>query len=159
MPPRELAGFRGAPVTLILAYTVFGGSFFAGLWPKLGGALSLASPAQLLSSRPEVWRLFTSSLLLCDDFGGALVTSYLLYQLRLFERQMGSSKFAAFVCLGTAVDGAARLGFLALPAFGARGVSAGPFQVVMGLLPLYYCACAPCPCGPAPPPPPPPPPP
>jgi membrane associated rhomboid family serine protease len=136
----EVSGFRGAPVTSLLYYTIFGGTFLAGLVPKLGAQLALASPAQLFSARPEVWRLFTSSLLMCDELGGAIVASFLLYRLRLFERQMGSSKFAAFVCLGTAVDSVARLGFLALPVLGARGVAAGPFQVVMGLMPLFYCA-------------------
>ena len=137
----ELSGFRGAPVTLLLTYTVLGGSFLTNVaGPKLGAALALTSPAQVFAARPEVWRLLTSSLLLCDDFGAALVASFLLYRLRLFERQMGSSKFAAVVCLGTAVAALARAAFLAAPGLGARGVAAGPFQVVMGLLPLYYCA-------------------
>ena len=135
--PRELGGFRGAPVTQLLTYLTLGGTLLSGVIPRLPAALSLARPSQL----PQAWRLLTSSLLLCDDLGAALVAAYLLYRLRLFERQMGSSKFAAFVCLGTAADGLARLAFVALPALGGGGgVASGPFQVVMGLLPLYFRA-------------------
>jgi membrane associated rhomboid family serine protease len=133
------SSLRGAPITKCLCYTVMLGTFFSQLWPKLFDRLSLdAAPAVL--RRGELWRLATSSLLLCDNFVAAGVSAYLLYHLRMFERQMGSSKFGAFLTLASLADAGARAAFLLVPGAGAQGVASGPFHVIFGLLPLYFRA-------------------
>ena len=70
------------------------------------------------------------------------VTAWLLFRLRLFERQMGTPKFAAFVATSTAVAAAARAALVTVPWLGAAGLASGPWHVVFGLLPLYFCARA-----------------
>ena len=135
------AYFRGAPITLCLCSTVVLGTLLTGSLPRLYDALSLTSAASVLSYRAELWRLLTSSLLLSDSLPAAGLSAYLLYHLRLFERQMGSSKFGAYVTVCTLVDIGARAAFLAIPRVGSGGVAAGPFHIIFGLLPLYFRAC------------------
>ena len=135
--------FRGAPITLCVCSSLLLGTFLAGSIPKLRQALALESAASVLAPhRLELWRLATSSLLLCDNLVAAGVSAYLLFHLRLFERQMGSSKFGAYVTLCTLADMGARAAFLALPGrVGAHGVASGPLHLIFGLLPLYFRAC------------------
>jgi hypothetical protein len=140
--------FRGAPITYCLCSTLFLGTLFTSLWERLYAQLSLESAQQVLSYRSELWRLLTSSMLLSDNLIAAGVTCFLLFQLRFFERQMGSSKFGAYVTLFTLLDMASRAGMLAIPGLGEHGVASGPFHLVFGLIPLYIRACS------APPPPP-----
>jgi len=102
------------------------------------GEKLLLTRASSVLLRGETWRLLSSSLLLCEDMVTAMVMGGMLYSLRLFERQMGSSKFGAFVFVGTALDVASRLAFLAIPGVGSKGVAAGPFHIIFSLLPLYF---------------------
>ena len=134
--------FRGAPITLCLCSTLVLGTFLAGSLPKVRQALALESAASVLAPhRAELWRLLTSSLFLCDNLVAAGVSAYLLFHLRFFERQLGSSKFGAYVTLSTLADAGARAAFLALPGgVGALGVASGPLHLIFGLLPLYIRA-------------------
>jgi membrane associated rhomboid family serine protease len=134
--------FRGAPITLCLCSTLVVGTFLAGSIPKVHQALALESAASVLAPhRAELWRLLTSSLCLCDNLVAAGVSAYLLFHLRFFERQLGSSKFGAYVTLSTLADMGARAAFLALPGgVGALGVASGPLHLIFGLLPLYFRA-------------------
>jgi len=136
--------FRGAPITLCLCSTLVLGTFLAGSLPKVRQALALESAASVLAPhRAELWRLLTSSLCLCDNLVAAGVSAYLLFHLRFFERQLGSSKFGAYVTLSTLADAGARAAFLALPGgVGALGVASGPLHLIFGLLPLYIRAWA-----------------
>ncbi len=147
--PTHNTWFTGAPVTQFLCYTVLSFSLFTGLWDKLYAALALKSAVSVLSYHAELYRLLTSSLLFCDNMIAAAFAAYLLFYLRLFERQMGSSKYAAYVTLCTLVDMGARAAFLAMPGgLGAEGVASGPFHIIFGLLPLYvraYPAAGDCP--------------
>lgn len=137
------SAFRGAPITLCVCSSIVLGTFLTGSIPRLHQALALESAAAILR-RAEVWRLATSSLLLCDNLVAAGMSAYLLFHLRLFERQMGSSKFGAYATLCTLVDMGARAAFLALPGgVGAQGVASGPLHLIFGLLPLYFRACVP----------------
>lgn len=132
--------FRGAPLTKVLAYSCFLGPFVGSFISRgLLSTLTLSSSRHVYGPRPEIWRLFTS-ILTCDALIAAGVSCYLLWKLRLFERQMGSSKFAAFVVSSGLVAVAARGGLVAIPILGAAGLSSGPFHVIFGLMPLYFCA-------------------
>jgi membrane associated rhomboid family serine protease len=85
----------------------------------------------------QVWRLFTS-LLLTESLGECAVSGFLLYTFRLFERQLGSSKFAVFLLLASAVAVAARGALVALvPETAMHGLASGPYHIIFGLLPLY----------------------
>lgn len=62
----------------------------------------------------------------------------LLYQFRAFERQMGSSKFAAFAVLSMLVPTTLQLGFaLSLPSVPDR-FSGGPYALLFALFVQYY---------------------
>ena len=132
--------FRGAPLSKVLAYSCFLGPLVGSFVSRgLLSSLTLSSSRHVYGPRPEIWRLFTS-ILSCDALIAAGVSCYLLWKLRLFERQMGSSKFAAFVVSSGLVAVAARAGLVAIPFLGAAGLSSGPFHVIFGLIPLYFCA-------------------
>jgi len=60
----------------------------------------------------------------------------LLYQFRMFERQMGSSKFLAFTCSTWFVNALLSLGFLVV--YPSRGVPSGPYALIFSLLVLFY---------------------
>ena len=130
-------GLRGAPITKLLITSTLCITLLTELWPRVGEKLLLSRASSVLL-RGESWRLLSSSLLLCEDMVTAMVMGGMLYSLRLFERQMGSSKFGAFVFVGTALDVASRLAFLAIPGVGSKGVAAGPFHIIFSLLPLYF---------------------
>ena len=129
---------RGAPITKLLSVLCVSLTFLGEtVFPRIADRLILSRAASVLK-HGEVWRLFTSSLFLCDGLVTALVSAGLLYSLRLFERQMGSSKFAAFIFVGTGLDAASRLAYLTIPGLGLRGVASGPFHIIFSLLPLYF---------------------
>ena len=136
------ASWRGAPLTKVLASLLFVGplvSFLGG--ERALAALTLTSSRQVWGARTEPWRLLTS-LLTADALLNAGVSYSLLWALRLFERQLGSSKFAAFVASSALAAAASRAALAAVPALGGAGFAAGPFHVMFGLLPLYYSECA-----------------
>lgn len=131
--------FRRAPITKVLVMGCAAASMLCAWVPGAGAALALSAPSQVLSRAPELWRLLTS-LAFADTAGAAAAACFLLYRFRLFERQMSSSKFGAFVAASTAFAAASRVGLVALPVVGAAGLASGPFHLVFGLLPLYYRA-------------------
>lgn len=130
--------WAGAPVTKLLAASTFLGAFLGAWAPRALAALKLGAPRQVFE-RGEAWRVVTS-MLFCDSLVAAGVSSFLLFRFRVFERQMGSSKFAAFVAMAAAAAAAARVGLVAIPALGAAGLASGPLHVVFGLVPLFFCA-------------------
>lgn len=95
--------------------------------------------SQVLSSL-QLWRLFTS-LWPSSNLMEGIVSWFLLYRFRLFEREMGSSKFAAFCLLSSVVAMAARAGLLAaVPSTVMRGIASGPYHIIFGLFPLFFHA-------------------
>jgi UBA/TS-N domain len=74
--------------------------------------------------------------LLCSLFAG-LLTWFLLYRFRTFERQMGSAKFAMFATLcGLWAVGWRALMLLGLPFL--SGLASGPYELLFAMFALYY---------------------
>lgn len=102
--------------------------------PRLSVSLSLDGAAQLLE-RGQWWRL-ASSLWPASSVAGGLVTAFLLYRFRTFERQMGSSRFSALLLLVTAWAAGTRAG-LVLSGAAPHGLASGPLEL-LGALFVYY---------------------
>lgn len=135
-----MATFRGAPLTKVIALSCFLGPLMGTfVSPSVLAAFTVSSPLQVLGPRYNFWRLVTS-MLACEGLVAAGVSCCLLWNLRLFERQMGSSKFAAFLLSSGIFAASARVGLLLIPWVGVTGLASGPFHVIFGLLPLYFCA-------------------
>jgi hypothetical protein len=70
-----------------------------------------------------------------------LSSALLLYQFRTFERQMGTSKFSAFVIFVCLIASTVQLGFIvSLPPL--QRVAAGPYALIFALFVLFYGAHA-----------------
>ena len=134
-----MSTFKGAPITKVIGFSCFLGPLLGTLIsPSALSFFTLSSARQIVGERHDLWRLVTS-MLTCDALVAASVSCYLLWNLRLFERQMGSSKFAAFLFTSGICNAAARFGLILIPFLGTAGLASGPFHVIFGLLPLYFC--------------------
>jgi membrane associated rhomboid family serine protease len=129
--------FRGAPLSKALAISSL--SLFALLSVVPTSIFSLSSASQIYSSRPQLARLLTSALIPDPNFG-SLVIAFLIYQLRVLERALGTPKFAVFFASSTLFAAATRAALIAAPIASTAGLASGPLHVVFGLLPLYFCA-------------------
>jgi len=84
----------------------------------------------------ELWRLITSNLFFSSALE-AMCGVYLLYHFRLFERQMGSSKFAAFIASTWGISVLITIALLVV--FNPKGhTTAGPYPLIFALLVQYY---------------------
>lgn len=88
----------------------------------------------------ELWRLFTSTLIF-ENTSEALVGLILLYTCRQFERQMGSKKFAAFICFSFLLSSFITVALLTLAAMVGVYIkpAPGPYYIIFALLTFYYC--------------------
>jgi len=136
--PSSLSGFHNAPVSKALLIFSVASTFFCEAIPRVAPFVFLTSRDDLIN-KGQVWRLITS-LLPCDSLPAGLATWLLLYWFRFFERQLGSSKYAAYVTFSAILAAVTRLLLIALPRNGIVGVagfSAGPAFIALGLVPLY----------------------
>ena len=136
--PSSLSGFHNAPVSKALLIFSVASTFLCEAIPRVAPFVFLTSRDDLIN-KGQVWRLITS-LLPCDSLPAGLATWLLLYWFRIFERQLGSSKYAAYVTFSAIVAVITRLLLIALPRNGIVGVagfSAGPAFIALGLVPLY----------------------
>jgi membrane associated rhomboid family serine protease len=134
----SLSGFHNAPVSKTLLILSVASTFLCEAIPRLAPFIFLTSRDDLIT-KGQVWRLLTS-LLPCDSLPAGLATWLLLYWFRFFERQLGSSKFAAYVTFSVFLAIVSRLSLAALPRnviVGVSGFSAGPAFIALGLVPLY----------------------
>ena len=97
----SVPGFYNAPVTKALLLSSVALTLLCSSSPGAARALLAQSRAQLAPGA-QPWRALTS-LLPCESLPEGLATWTLLYWFRAFERQLGSSKFAAFVALSSAL--------------------------------------------------------
>lgn len=132
--------FRGAPLSKVLTMSTLCSFALLSIAPALSPSyFALTSASQILAPRLQLYRLFTSALIPGPTFA-SVVIAYLVYNLRVIERQMGSPKFAAFLASSTLFAAAARAALVTVPLVSATGLASGPLHVVFGLLPLYFCA-------------------
>lgn len=74
---------------------------------------------------------------LCCRFGEALAAAALLYWFRVFERLMGSAKFAGFVFVNAVMASTLQLGLLvSFPSI--ERIAPGPYPLIFSLFVVYY---------------------
>jgi len=83
----------------------------------------------------QLWRLFTSQLFFTSP-GEAVLGLLLLYHFRLFERQMGSNKFASFSMVVYGLSALIQLSLLVTVP--SRFVPCGPYAMIFACLVQYY---------------------
>eukprot|EP00270_Netrium_digitus_P006257 TRINITY_DN18590_c0_g1_i1.p1 TRINITY_DN18590_c0_g1~~TRINITY_DN18590_c0_g1_i1.p1 ORF type:complete len:320 (+),score=81.81 TRINITY_DN18590_c0_g1_i1:127-1086(+) len=131
------SGFHNAPVTKALVLTCGLISFLPG--PRRV-TQHFALSYEAFVNRGEIWRLFTSCLAF-QSMPETLFGLYLLYYFRVFERQLGHSKYAVFVVFVALTSSAFQaLLLLLLPSeFASQrqqvsSMAPGPYGVIFGSL-------------------------
>eukprot|EP01117_Protostelium_nocturnum_P020265 TRINITY_DN9031_c0_g1_i1.p1 TRINITY_DN9031_c0_g1~~TRINITY_DN9031_c0_g1_i1.p1 ORF type:complete len:317 (-),score=106.11 TRINITY_DN9031_c0_g1_i1:194-1111(-) len=123
------SGFQNAPISKMGMILVGGTSVLVSMtkqknlfeFPKIGNIF-------------EFWRLFSSHF----PFGSAseiLFGMLLIYYFRVFERQMGSRKFAAFLLGSISIFSMLQLALLVT--FPKIQLPSGPYSYIFSLLTLY----------------------
>jgi len=141
-------GFRNAPVSKCLTIFTPGFSLFVSLMnikDKLnlaGGLSSLSSTttwiggSQVQITRfPQLWRIITNHFFFTSP-GEILLGLIFLYYFRLFERQMGTQKFAVFSFLSFCIS--ALLQVLLLVVFPHLKIVSGPYGFLFACFVQYY---------------------
>ncbi|CAG8601855.1 12240_t:CDS:2 [Cetraspora pellucida] len=129
-------GFDNAPVTKGLLLCVGGCSLVAYFLECRH--LTHLQLIPNLTTEYEFWRLITSQCITTtsgDYFFGSLV----MYQLRVIERQFGSSKYAAFFLVTSALSTIFEIGALAVGRkYGLTSIPAGPYGFIFAALYQFY---------------------
>mmetsp|Transcript_1148 Transcript_1148/g.2497 ORF Transcript_1148/g.2497 Transcript_1148/m.2497 type:complete len:331 (+) Transcript_1148:2-994(+) len=127
------SGFQNAPVTKGLLALNIGATLLSSITHSRH-LLDISSHTDVFRKH-QLWRLFTHSMPFRSAaeliFGGIL-----LYQFRLFERQMGSRKYGAFCFVTTALSTTLQL---VLSVRGISNVAPGPYAIIFaGLVHFFY---------------------
>jgi hypothetical protein len=130
--------FRGAPVSKVLV-TLCAGLTIVAAASKIQPLLIISSRDAILA-RTELWRLFTS-LVPSESLAEGLLSWFLLYRFRMFERHMGTAKFLSFVLAAFVWGSMMNAAIVALPFMGS-GVASGPYVLVFALFVYFYRAYA-----------------
>ncbi|CAG8747483.1 3271_t:CDS:2, partial [Acaulospora morrowiae] len=119
------SGFDNTPVTKGLLLCVGGCSAVAYLLDCRSSVHLQLIPN--LTSQREFWRLITTQCV-ATTTGEFFFGSLVLFQLRVIERQFGSSKYAAFFFVTSALSTMFEIGALAVGnKFGLTSIPAGPY--------------------------------
>lgn len=124
------SGFYNAPVLKSITFLVAGLSLVVNAF-GYKKALSIGN----IVNTSQLWRLFPSYFFFSSPLEAALGILF-LYHFRIFERQMGSAKFAAFVVSTCLINNLMSLAFIVLVP--TRGIASGPYGLIFSLLTQYY---------------------
>eukprot|EP00741_Cyanophora_paradoxa_P016060 tig00000042_g15504.t1 len=127
------SGFSNAPVTKALLLLCGGTSVVSSL---LNARYVLSLDVRQLMQKFQLWRLFTHNWLFLSP-GELLFGMLLLYYFRIFERQMGSSKYAAMVSIFAGVSTLLQLVVL-VPFRSFRIAVSGPYGILFGALVQFF---------------------
>lgn len=124
-------GLEGAPITQGIAIVTLISSLLTD-----PAVVSLNARALV---NGQLWRILTYAF----PFGNSsqlIIGTILLYNLRIFERFMGSRKYGAFLVLSASVSTLSTIGIMSL--FNSVDIeiypASGPFFLIYSLLPLFY---------------------
>ncbi|CAB4493650.1 hypothetical protein RhiirA5_357372 [Rhizophagus irregularis] len=134
--PGSQSGFHNAPVTKSLLLCIGGCSLVAYLLDSR--SLFHLQLMPNLTANHEFWRLITSHSVLTTS-GEFFFGSIIIYHLRIIERQFGSSKYAAFFFVSSALSTILEVGTLAIcRQFHLKFIPAGPYGFIFAALYQYY---------------------
>ncbi|CEP14827.1 hypothetical protein [Parasitella parasitica] len=130
------AGFYNVPVTKFLVLSV-------GVCSILAAIMNLKPYFDLqlvphMTVHHQFWRLLTSQIAFGSS-GDVFFGLLLLYNLRVIERQYGSSKYTAFLFISIVVSTLLELGALVAGAqVGFKSIPGGPYALIFSALYQYY---------------------
>nr|CAG8460756.1 4902_t:CDS:2 [Entrophospora candida] len=128
-------GFRNAPITKALLLCVSGCSLAAYLLDRKSLFQLQLNPQ--ITTNHELWRLLTSNIALTTS-GEFFFGSIAIYQLRIIEQQFGSSKYAAFFFISTALSTIFEVGALFFGrSYGLTHIPPGPYGFIFAALYQY----------------------
>jgi membrane associated rhomboid family serine protease len=131
----SVSGFHYAPISKGLLWLTAGSSILASVTNSLT-SITITNFYQEVVSKFQVWKLVTNHFVFSSP-GELLFGLILIYYFRVFERQMGSSKFGAFVCISVALSTLLQVSFLTIfPSF-EKPVS-GPYAIIFACFMLFY---------------------
>eukprot|EP01112_Ceratiomyxa_fruticulosa_P011323 TRINITY_DN3064_c0_g1_i1.p1 TRINITY_DN3064_c0_g1~~TRINITY_DN3064_c0_g1_i1.p1 ORF type:complete len:291 (+),score=49.68 TRINITY_DN3064_c0_g1_i1:283-1155(+) len=120
--------FQNAPLTKVIT-VISGSATFFSVFLEIKNYFDLPH-LSLLTTKGQLWRIFSVNLPF-TYFGEAMCGFILLYQFRLFERQMGSRKYAVFLLWTLGIASLVQLGFLTLTNI---KLPTGPYSLIFSLL-------------------------
>jgi len=127
------SGFYNAPILKFITFST--GVTTLLPYASLKRFLELHS-LESLTQHFEIWRLVTCNFFFSSALE-AMLGIFLLYHFRMFERQMGSAKFAAYTTITWGVSTIFTIACTVL--FNPKGyTAAGPYSLIFSLLVQYY---------------------
>ncbi|RHZ81376.1 hypothetical protein Glove_120g224 [Diversispora epigaea] len=129
-------GFENAPITRGLLLCISGCSLVTYLLDRRSLVHLQLIPN--LISQHEFWRLITSQSIFTSS-GEFFLGSLVLYRLRVIERQFGSSKYAAFFFVTSALSTIFEIGALTIGnKYGLTYIPAGPYGFIFSAIYQFY---------------------
>jgi len=127
------SGFYNAPITKCI---VLGTGMFSLLMSVFGmkKAFAITNAHSVIYSF-HIWKLFTNNFYFSSPVE-TVIGLTLLYNFRIFERQMGSLKFAAFTLATSGIAVLVNLATLVL--LSHQEIVSGPYPLIFSALVLYY---------------------
>eukprot|EP00164_Ancoracysta_twista_P003319 GFYU01004430.1.p1 GENE.GFYU01004430.1~~GFYU01004430.1.p1 ORF type:complete len:331 (-),score=34.05 GFYU01004430.1:313-1305(-) len=134
------SGFYNAPVTKGIILLTTGVSLLSAMTSNRSGDARLMAYALTqrdLLSPSQIWR-FVSGHLIFGSSGEIFYGLLLLYNFRLFERQMGSIKYGGFVFLIASISTLLQIAFLVLNSSSLKYINSGPYALIYACFVLFY---------------------
>eukprot|EP00026_Physarum_polycephalum_P013383 Phypoly_transcript_13778.p1 GENE.Phypoly_transcript_13778~~Phypoly_transcript_13778.p1 ORF type:complete len:285 (+),score=28.28 Phypoly_transcript_13778:129-983(+) len=128
------SGFYNAPLIKLITLSTGVSTFLFPL--TLRRSLELSSLEQLTQSH-QLWRIFTNNLFFSSTLE-AVLGIVLLYHFRLFERQMGPAKFAAFAATTWGTSALVTLAGLVIYNTKNSNPASGPYALIFALIVQYF---------------------
>eukprot|EP01103_Thecamoeba_quadrilineata_P006247 TRINITY_DN15976_c0_g1_i1.p1 TRINITY_DN15976_c0_g1~~TRINITY_DN15976_c0_g1_i1.p1 ORF type:complete len:355 (+),score=43.83 TRINITY_DN15976_c0_g1_i1:42-1106(+) len=129
------AGFHHAPLSKVFLVTTAAASLFFSLINQQD-SFNLVNFDPVITQKFQFWRLFTNQIFFSTP-GEMLFGFLLLYFFRLFERQLGTPKFAGFAIISFVLSTLFQLISLVLfPSLNA--ITSGPYSIIFACFALYY---------------------
>jgi len=125
------SGFSNAPISKGILILVTTGSLLASIFKIKYVELEFSG----LFEKYQIYRFITSQFVFSHT-GEMLFGMFLLYFFRLFERQMGSSKFGSFAFLSFLLSLFTELILLLI--FRPKDITSGPYGFIFAMFVLYF---------------------
>jgi len=125
------SGFSNAPISKSILILVTTGSLLASIFKFKNVGLDLTGLIENL----QIYRFCTSQFVFSHT-GEMLFGMFLLYFFRLFERQMGSSKFGSFAFLSILLSLLTES--ILLLTFRTKDITSGPYGFIFAMFVLYF---------------------
>eukprot|EP00250_Pteridium_aquilinum_P022918 c25908_g1_i1 orf=517-1401(-) len=129
------SGFNNAPVSKVVVIACGIASVLVG---TQGGSKACSLSYQALVKKLQFWRVLTSSCIFSST-PELIFGLYLVYFFRVFERQIGSNKYAVFLMFSTIITTILNVVFVLVAKDPSPvGLSTGPYGLVFASFVQFY---------------------